>query len=163
MTEYQPSSNQDPSQLQPQQSIVPQPAPAPAYTAPQQPSAYAAPQPSAYAAPQSSAYAAPQQAPAPGYAYPAAPVYAAPVEVPPTGGSKVGYFALSFFLGLLGMAICYLIAKDKGPQHVKAAFMFSIIAQACAVVIGIFLSLFFDLALFAASYGSYGSYGGYYI
>ena len=60
--------------------------------------------------------------------------YQAPVPAPqayqapsPTGGAKAGYFALGFFLMLIGVLISWLITKDKGEAAKGAGLKFSLI------------------------------------
>lgn len=45
----------------------------------------------------------------------------------PTGGAKAGYFALGFFLMLIGVLISWLITKDKGGAVKSAGLKFSLI------------------------------------
>lgn len=73
------------------------------------------------------------QAPMPGYPQ-QPPAYQAPAPAPqayqdpaPTGGAKAGYFALGFFLMLIGVLISWLITKDKGEAVKSAGLKFSLI------------------------------------
>lgn len=63
------------------------------------------------------------QAPMPGCPQPPQ-AYQAPE---PTGGAKAGYFALGFFLMLIGVLISWLVTKDKGEAVKGAGLKFSLI------------------------------------
>lgn len=75
-------------------------------------------------------------------------------EVPPTGGSKAAWFALGFFLGLIGVLIAYLLAKDKGPLNKSAALKFSLFGTGALVLITI-LSTMVTFCGAAAMYAYY--------
>ena len=69
-------------------------------------------------------------APAPG-AMPTMPAAAAG----PTGGAKAGYFALGFFLGLIGVLVSWLMTKDKDPLTKSAVLKFSMICFGALAVL----------------------------
>ncbi|MDR0513829.1 MAG: hypothetical protein LBG81_01530 [Coriobacteriaceae bacterium] len=58
-----------------------------------------------------------------------------------SGGAKVGYFALGFLLGLIGVLIAFLVNKDKEQKIKSDALKFSIIGLVVTFVLGIVLSV----------------------
>jgi hypothetical protein len=53
-----------------------------------------------------------------------------------TGGAKFGYFALGFFVGVIGILISWLVNKDN-PSVSRIAIKFSVIGLASTVVLAI--------------------------
>lgn len=86
--------------------------------------------------------AQPPQAPP---AQPQPPQYAPPTqayagwEAPLSGGAKAGWFALGFFLGLIGVLIAYLVTEDKGPLRKGAALKFALFGTGTTVLLSILL------------------------
>ena len=72
-----------------------------------------------------------------------------------TGGAKAGYFALGFFLGLIGVLITYLVNKDKTELAKKGAMKFCIIGLVTVVVISVITTVG-SYAYLMSMVGSYG-------
>jgi uncharacterized Tic20 family protein len=65
-----------------------------------------------------------------------------------SGGAKAGYFALGFFLAVIGILIAWLVNKDKPVM--KEAIKFSVIG----CVVGVVLWCILYVGVFAAVLGA---------
>lgn len=77
------------------------------------------------------------------------------VEMPAlSGGAKLGYGALGFFLMLIGVLVAWLVNKDKAPSVKKSAIVSSVVGMAVGLVAWI---AFYALVLagIMATYGAY--------
>ena len=62
-----------------------------------------------------------------------------------SGGAKLGYTALGFFLSLIGVLIAWLVNRDKVQQVKSDAIKFSLIGFGISAVAWIVLCVVFGL------------------
>ena len=73
-----------------------------------------------------------------------------------TGGAKVGYFALGFFLSILGVTVTWAMNKDN--LALRNAVFYSIIGCWVQTVLAIIFAFLAYAALFAYMSGAFGSF-----
>lgn len=71
-----------------------------------------------------------------------------------SGGAKFGYFALGFFLALIGVLITWLVNKDKEQALKSSAIKFSVIGCVVSIVFWIIV----NTVLVGSMMSMYGAY-----